>query len=126
MVNSYIILHFLGKMKNLLEFINYFGISVNETTPDIVIFAGYYLILSVFILLNVFNISMYLLSIYILSHEKILYKIPEKYGFILKFITFYKNIRIGFIIFELFLLLTGLLIMISVSYGIVSFYLNLK
>ena len=126
MVNSYFILHFLGKMKNLLEFINYFGISVNETTPDIVIFAGYYLILSVFILLNVFNISMYLLSIYILSHEKILYKISEKYGFILKFITFYKNIRIGFIIFELFLLLTGLLIMISVSYGIVSFYLNLK
>ena len=126
MVNSYFILHFLGKMKNLLEFINYFGISVNETTPDIVIFAGYYLILSVFILLNVFNISMYLLSIYILSHEKILYKIPEKYVFILKFITFYKNIRIGFIIFELFLLLTGLLIMISVSYGIVSFYLNLK
>ena len=65
MVNSYFILHFLGKMKNLLEFINYFGISLNETTPDIVIFAGYYLILSVFILLNVFNISMYLLSIYI-------------------------------------------------------------
>ena len=113
-------------MKNLLEFINYFGISVDESTPGIVLFAGYYLILSVFILLNVFNISMYLLSIYIVSHEKFLNKIPEKYGFILKSITFYKNIRIGFIIFELFLLLITLLIMISVSYGIVSFYLENK
>ena len=113
-------------MKNLLFLINFFGIPVDETTPIIILYAAYHLIISIFILLNVFNISMYLLSIYILSHEKILYKIPEKYGFILKFITFYKNIRIGFIIFELFLLLTGLLIMISVSYGIVSFYLNLK
>ena len=78
MVNSYFILHFLGKMKNLLEFINYFGISVNETTPDIVIFAGYYLILSVFILLNVFNISMYLLSIYIFLDTKKLYKKYQK------------------------------------------------
>ena len=91
MVNSYFILHFLGKMKNLLEFINYFGISVNETTPDIVIFAGYYLILSVGILLNVLNISMYLLSIYIVSQEWFLNKIPKKYPYLHKIILFYKR-----------------------------------
>ena len=113
-------------MKNLFFLINLFGIPVDETTPIIILYAAYHLIISIIILLNVFNISMYLLSIYIVSHEKFLSLIPEKYGFILKIITFYKNIRIGFIVFEVFLLLIVLLIMFGVNYGIVSLYLENK
>ena len=55
-------------MNNILEFLNNFGIVVDESTPTIVLLAGYYLMLSIFILLNVVNICIYLLSIYILSN----------------------------------------------------------
>lgn len=113
-------------MQNLLYLINYFGISVDESTPIIILYAAYHLIISVILILNVLNISMYLLSIYILNHEIFLSLIPEKYGFIFKLISFYKNIRIGFIVFEVFLLIIVLLIMFIVNYGIVSLYLENK
>lgn len=113
-------------MKNLFEWLNTFGIYVDESAPPIVLLALYYLILSVFILLNVINIIMYLLSIYIVSHEKFLSKIPVKYIYIHKFILFYKKIRISFIIYETILLLICLIIMISISYGLVSFYIHYK
>ena len=86
-------------MKNLFEFINTFGIPVDDSTPFIIVFAAYYLILSVGVLLNVLNICIYLLSIYILSNEKLLSKISSKYVFIHKIILFYKKTRIGFIVF---------------------------
>ena len=56
----------------------------------------FYFIACCFILLNVINICIYLLSIYILSNERILSKIPSKYGFIHKLLKYYKNIRIFF------------------------------
>lgn len=56
-------------MKNLFEWLNTFGIYIEESAPPIVFLALYYLILSVFILLNVINI-IYLLSLYIVTHEK--------------------------------------------------------
>lgn len=111
-------------MKDLLELVKSFGISIDESAPTTVLLCLFYLIMSSFILLNVINICMYLLSIYIVSHEKFLSKIPAKYIYIHKLIKFYKNIRISFIIFEVILLLICLIIMISLSYGIVSFYLN--
>lgn len=113
-------------MKNLLDFINLFGIQVDESTPFIILFAVYYLILSVGVLLNVLNISMYLLSIYIVSNERFLSKIPSKYVYIHKLLVYYKNIRIGFIIFEVILLLVLLFLMIGISYGLVYFYLQNK
>lgn len=112
-------------MKNLFEWLNTFGIYVDESAPPIVLLALYYLILSVFILLNVINI-IYLLSLYIVTHEKFLSKIPVKYIYIHKFILFYKKIRISFIIYETILLLICLIIMISISYGLVSFYIHYK
>lgn len=113
-------------MKNLFEFINTFGIPVDESTPVIIVFAGYYFILSVGVLLNVLNICIYLLSLYILSNEKLLSKISSKYVFIHKIILFYKKTRIGFIVFEVVFLLFCLFLMIGISYGLVSFYLQNK
>ena len=42
-------------MENLLEFLNKFGLGLDGSSPFIVLLAGYYLILSIFVLLNVIN-----------------------------------------------------------------------
>ena len=78
------------------------------------------------ILINIINISIYLLTIYILSNPKILSYIPEEYSNIHKLLQFYKNIRVLYIIYEVILLLISLIILISLSYGIVSFYIHIK
>ena len=112
-------------MEGLIKFFSLFGIHFDSNTPDVIILAGYFLILSVFILLNVVNIMIYLLSIYIVSNEKILNKIPRKYMFIHKLLIFYKNIRVVYIISEFILLLMCLFIMIWVTYSLVSFYIHI-
>lgn len=102
------------------------GLGLDESAPDIVKFCLFFLILLCFVLLNVINISIYLFSIYVVSSEKLLNLIPVEYAYIHKIIRFYKNIGIIFIIYEVILLLIALGIMISVSYGIVSFYIHIK
>ena len=113
-------------MKGLIEFLNTFGIHVDNKTPDVIILSGYFLILSVLVLLNVINIMFYLGSIYIVSNEKLLNKIPRKYAYVHKFLFYYKNIRVFYIISEFVLLLICLFIMIWVSYSLVSFYIHIK
>ncbi len=113
-------------MNNLLDFLNTFGIPVDDSTPSIILLSSYYLVLSIFILFNVINISLYLFSIFLLTNDKILSKIPEKYLFLHKLINFYKNIRIGYIIFEVILLIFLITLMIIISFGIVSFYFQNK
>jgi hypothetical protein len=113
-------------MDFITEILNIVGLRLDENTPEIVKFCLIFLILSCFILLNVVNIGIYLLSIFILSHDKILSKIPINYKFIHKGINYYKNIRIGFIVFEFILLVIALFILIIFSYGIVSYYLHIK
>lgn len=112
-------------MNNLLDFLNKFGLAVDESTHTIVLLAGYYFILSIFILFNVINIFIYLLSIYILSNEKLLSKIPVKSGIIHSIINYSKKIRIGYIIFEAILLLFLIFVMIIISYGIVYEYIKI-
>lgn len=111
-------------MNNLLKYLNTFGIPVDSSTPIEVLLAAYYLVTLILILFNVLNIIMYLISIYIVSHEKFLNKIPKEYVYTHKLIIFYKNIRVGYIIFEAVLLIFLLSVLILVSYGIVSFYLE--
>ena len=113
-------------MNGLIEFLNTFGIHVDNKTPDVIILSGYYLILSVIVLINVVNIMFYLGCIYILSNEKLINKIPSKYVYVHKILIFYKNIRVVYIISEFVLLLMCLFIMIGTGYSLVSFYINLK
>ena len=113
-------------MIDLFELLNSHGLYLDESASSMVLISFYFLILSVFMLVNIINIIIYLLSIYIVSHEKFLSKIPENYRFIHKTINYYKNIRIWFIIFEVVILLVCLITMISVTYGIVSFYIHFK
>ena len=113
-------------MKALFELLNTYGISLDESAPSIVLLAFYFLILSIFMLLNVINIGIYLVSIYIVSHEKVLSKISDKYAFLHKLIKYYKNIRIGYIIFEGSLLIFCLCLMIYICYGLVSLYVHIS
>ena len=84
-------------MINLIDLLEKTGLQLDDNAPTVIKMSLYFLILSLFILSNVVNIMIYLLSIYIVSHEKFLNKIPSKYKFIHKYLIFYKNIRVGFI-----------------------------
>ena len=90
----------------------------------LVLLCLYYFIMSTFVLLNVLNISMYLLSIYIVSDERFLSKIPAKYVRIHKLLIFYKNIRVAYIVYEVILMLICLIIMISLSYGLLHIFIS--
>lgn len=113
-------------MEFITQILSFLGLGLEESTPDIVKFCLFFLILLCFILLNVINISIYLLSIFVVNNEKFLNLIPVKYVYIHKIIKFYKNIRIIYIIYEVILLLIALGIMISICFGIVSFYILIK
>ena len=117
-------------IKLLEPVLNFLGIPVDIILEGevsyLVLLCLYYFIMSTFVLLNLLNISMYLLSIYIVSHERFLSMIPERYNYIHRMLNFYKNIRIGYIIFEVILLLSALIIMIALSYGLVSFYIEIR
>jgi hypothetical protein len=113
-------------MEFITNILNCLGLGLSESAPDIVKFSLFFLILLCFVLLNVINICIYLLSIYIISNDKILNLIPVKYVYIHKILRYYKNIRITLIIYEVLLLLIALFIMISINYGIVSYYIHIK
>ena len=113
-------------MRNLIDLLAKSGFQLDENAPTVIKLSLYFLIFSLLILSNVINIMLYLLSIYIVSHEKILNKIPKKYSFIHKYLTFYKNIRVGFIGLEFIFILVTLILMIKLSYGLVSFYMQLN
>ena len=116
----------IKQMKELLELLETFGFYLDESAPAVVKLSLYFLILSVLVLLNVINISIYLVSIYVVSNEKILSKISSRYMYIHKLLLYYKNIRIIFIIYEVIFLLICIILMISMSFGLVSFYMHYK
>ena len=113
-------------MKDLFEILNSIGIYFDTDAPFEAKLSFFFLVLSVFLLLNVVNIIIYLISIYIVNHEKFLNLIPMRYNFIHRILRFYTKVRISFIILEFIFLLICLIIMISVSYGLVSIYLEYK
>nr|YP_009493186.1 hypothetical protein [Ganoderma calidophilum]AWJ63981.1 hypothetical protein [Ganoderma calidophilum] len=113
-------------MKNLLELLNTLGFQIDEPLPGFVMVSLSFLVLLCLSLFNVINICIYLLSIFIVSHEKFLSKIPQEYVFIHKLLIFYKNIRISFIIYEFIILSLCLSFMIYCCYDIVSIYVHFK
>lgn len=115
-------------IKLLEPILNLLGIPVNILLDGelsyLVFLCLYYFVMSSFVLLNVLNISMYLLSIYIVSDERFLSKIPAKYVRIHKLLIFYKNIRVAYIVYEVILMLICLIIMISLSYGLLHIFIS--
>ena len=115
-------------IKLLEPILNYLGIPVHIILEGevsyLVLLCLYYFIMSSFVLFNLLNISMYLLSLYIYTNERIISKIPDKYVRIHKLINFYKNMRIAYIVYEVILMLICLIIMISISYGLIYLFLS--
>ena len=115
-------------IKLLEPILNYLGIPVHIILEGevsyLVLLCLYYFIMSSFVLFNLLNISMYLLSLYIYTNKRIISKIPDKYVRIHKLINFYKNMRIAYIVYEVILMLICLIIMISISYGLIYFFLS--
>ena len=66
-------------MKDLLDLLKNYGISLDESASGIISLIFSFLILLIIMLLNVVNIAIYLASIYIVSHEKFLSLIPDNY-----------------------------------------------
>ena len=113
-------------MSNLIVLFEKTGFILDDNAPTVIKMSLYFLILSLFILSNVVNIMIYLFSIYIVTHEKFLNKIPTKYSFIHKYLIFYKNIRVTFIALEFIFILLALFLIIGLSYGVVSYYMQLQ
>lgn len=113
-------------MEFITQVLSTVGLGLDANAPDLVRFSLFYLIILCFIFINVINISIYLLSVYIVSNEKILNLIPKEFYYIHKILRAYKNFRISLIIIEVIFLLSALIILISLSYGIVSFYIHIK
>ncbi len=104
-------------MQYILDLLNSFGIqlNINANTNPIVLIALSYLIFTCIILLSVVNISIYLLSLYVLNNSKFLDKIVSKYPLINKLINFYSSTRIGFILLEVVFLMLSIGYMIRLS-----------
>nr|YP_010759107.1 hypothetical protein QEO35_mgp12 [Hericium alpestre]WEX32021.1 hypothetical protein [Hericium alpestre] len=99
-----------------------FGINMDKISNPFVILFCVILFFACISLLSVFNISIYLLTIYILNNKTLLDTVEGKFPFLLKIIKYYKSTRIGFIIFELCLLLISLGYIISLCYRIITLY----
>ena len=113
-------------MESIIIFLNNLGIHVDESTPHVIILSGYYLVLSVMLLLNILNIVIYLASIYIVSNEKLLNKIPSKYAYVHKFLGYYKNVRVIYIIIEFIFVLILLFIMNNSFWCFIFIYIYMS
>ena len=113
-------------MEIVTQILDYYGFGWDPSAPALVKVCLFNLILLSLVLFNVINICVYLISIYIVTHEKILRLIPAKYTIIHKILNFYVNIRVSLIIIEFILLIITICFMLVLSYSIVSFYIQTK
>jgi hypothetical protein len=93
-------------MKDVMEYLSSFGIHVNisESSEPIVLVCTSILILSIISLISFIQIFLSLAVLYISDHKYIMDKI-SKYSILVKIMSFYKQSRIGYILFEVCLFL---------------------
>jgi hypothetical protein len=83
--------------------LNTIGIPLTPESPSVLIFACAILSLAIICFLSFINILFYLASIYVLSHDVFLSRLPN-WPLLLKVLNFYKSTRVAFIVFESWLL----------------------
>jgi len=82
--------------KNLTIFFdlfNYIGINIKPDSPPLLLFACSIFMLAVLCLISFITIILYIVVIYISEHKILLNKISDK-PILLKFVNYYRNIRI--------------------------------
>lgn len=89
-------------MELMFKLLNYFGISVNVDSDPFLLFCCVILILSLLIVVSLFNVLIYFLIIYVLDDLKILDKYYDRLPVFVPFLVkLYKNTRKILIIYEL-------------------------
>nr|WVH37930.1 hypothetical protein [Dichomitus squalens] len=88
-------------MQKIFDLLNYFGLPINmsDNTHPLALIALGFLIFNIIALFSLINISVYLISLYLINTNKYIDEISNKYPYIHKIIKFYNNSRISFILF---------------------------
>ena len=103
----------------LLEYLGFNLNNLDNSNPVIYIFMGI-LFLACLCLLGVFNISLYLLSIYVIDNKlEFFSKYFIKYPILKRIISFYRSSRLGLIVLEVFIILLCLFYIISICYKVI-------
>lgn len=108
-----------NKNQIYLEFLNWIGISISDSSPPILILAYVFIVLAVISILCSINILIYLLINKIVEHPKILEKL-SKWSILIKLLNFYKNIRLFYVIFDILLLIYCLINIIRLCIKIIN------
>ena len=106
----------------LFQLFEYLGFNLNNfdnSNPVLYIFIGI-LFLACLCLLGVLNISLYLLSIYVIDNKlEFFSKYFIKYPILKRIISFYRSSRLGLIVLEVFIILLCLFYIISICYKVI-------
>lgn len=104
----------------MFEFLSYilqlFGFSNLSIGNGIVLLLCFVLFFSLGALLSVLNISIYLLSLYVLQTDSLVYNylLKNKYTFLMKILMYYRSSSVFFITLEVLVLLFSLLCIVRV------------
>nr|ADO51612.1 orf1 [Moniliophthora roreri] len=109
----------------IIELLKSFGIEVNSSNENIVMYAVCVFAFSVLILLSVVNLLIYFSILLGLENENIKSKLNEwmnlKYGWVLaKIINLYKKSRLIFIFFEIGIFFFNISMLLWSSYKIIT------
>ena len=105
-------------LNTFFDILNQIGIPLQPDSPPFLIFACSIFCLAVLCLISSFFIILYLISIYISQHEYLLSKISNKPR-LLKFINFYRNIRIIYLGLEVVFFLWCLIGIIRLCWRVI-------
>ena len=96
-------------MDYVISLINMLGFNVelNDSTPNILLFACVVFVFAMMALLCFVNIMLYFFAIYITEHKLFLDWI-SKYSLLLKIVNFYNKTRMAYLLFEIVLFLANL------------------
>ena len=106
-------------IKIFYDFLNWIGIPLSDTSSPILILGYVFLVLSIICLICAINILIYLIVNKIVEHPKVLDKLSN-WSYVIKFINFYKNIRWGYVIFDVLFLIYCLSRIIILCWKIIS------
>ena len=109
----------MNNMNLFYTILNNIGIPLTPDSPPILIFSCAILTLAVICLLSFVNILFYLMSIYILTNDMFLKRLPN-WPLLLKVLNFYKSTRVAFIVFEALIFIISITGIIVGSWQVVS------
>ena len=87
-------------VNTFFDLLNQIGIPLYPDSPPLLIFAFSIFFLAILCLISAFFIILYLISIYITQHDYLLSRLSNKPR-LLKFIKYYRNIRIIYLSLEI-------------------------